>query len=72
MTVTVVECADRWQFYQLARTLGAALAPSVKRARIIDESGEPLAVFDDFRRDPERNDRCPCGSGVKFKRCHGR
>lgn len=72
VTVTVVGCADRWQFYRLARTLGSSLATSVTRARIIDESGEPLAVFDDFRRDPERNDRCPCGSGVKFKRCHGR
>ena len=71
-TVTVVECADRWQLYRLVRTLASALAPSVKRARIIDESGEPLAVFDDFRRDPKRNDRCQCGSGVKFKRCHGR
>ena len=19
-----------------------------------------------------RNDRCPCGSGIKYKRCHGR
>ncbi|MGO4565710.1 SEC-C metal-binding domain-containing protein [Rhizobium sp. 2YAF20] len=21
---------------------------------------------------PGRNDLCPCGSGVKYKRCHGR
>jgi uncharacterized protein YecA (UPF0149 family) len=21
--------------------------------------------------DPGRNDPCPCGSGKKFKRCHG-
>jgi len=72
VTVTVVECGDRWQLYRLVRTLASALATSVERARIIDESGEQLAVFGDFRRDPERNDRCPCGSGVKFKRCHGR
>jgi SEC-C motif len=72
VTVTVVECADKWQLYRLVRTIASALATSVTRARIIDESGEPLAVFDQFRRDPERNDRCPCGSGVKFKRCHGR
>lgn len=23
-------------------------------------------------KEPGRNDRCPCGSGVKYKRCHGR
>lgn len=23
-------------------------------------------------RDVERNDKCPCGSGLKFKKCHGR
>jgi uncharacterized protein YecA (UPF0149 family) len=23
-------------------------------------------------RDVGRNDRCPCGSGLKYKRCHGR
>jgi len=22
-------------------------------------------------REPDRNDPCPCGSGLKFKRCHG-
>jgi uncharacterized protein YecA (UPF0149 family) len=23
------------------------------------------------RHRPGRNERCPCGSGMKFKRCHG-
>lgn len=23
-------------------------------------------------KEPGRNDPCPCGSGVKYKRCHGR
>ena len=35
-----------------------------------------LAGFDENDRstwgDPGRNDPCPCGSGKKFKHCHGR
>ncbi len=29
---------------------------------------EPVTVEDE----PGRNDPCPCGSGEKYKRCHGR
>ena len=40
------------------------------------EAGEPLAGFveDDPRTwgTPGRNEACPCGSGKKFKHCHGR
>jgi hypothetical protein len=49
------------QVYRLVRTLASALAASVERARIVNESGESLAVFGDPHRDPERNDRCPMG-----------
>lgn len=28
-------------------------------------------TFDDVQRKVGRNDLCPCGSGLKFKRCHG-
>jgi preprotein translocase subunit SecA len=40
------------------------------------EPGEPVAGFveDDPSTwgNPGRNDKCPCGSGKKFKHCHGR
>jgi preprotein translocase subunit SecA len=39
-------------------------------------AGEPLAGFDEADPatwgNPGRNDACPCGSGKKFKHCHGR
>jgi hypothetical protein len=30
-----------------------------------------LAIHKDFKL-PDRNKICPCGSGIKFKKCHGR
>ena len=30
------------------------------------------SLSDVFGKDVGRNDPCPCGSGKKFKRCHGR
>jgi preprotein translocase subunit SecA len=39
-------------------------------------AGERLAGFDETDPstwgNPGRNDACPCGSGKKFKHCHGR
>ncbi len=41
-----------------------------------DASGDALPGFDESDPatwgNPSRNDRCPCGSGKKFKHCHGR
>lgn len=34
--------------------------------------GPPIGnMRDDFGANVGRNDPCPCGSGLKFKRCHG-
>ncbi len=56
---------------QLADAMAAA--PSAADA---EPAGEPLSGFveDDPTTwgDPGRNDPCPCGSGRKFKHCHGR
>jgi hypothetical protein len=30
-----------------------------------------ISLSEEQTRDAGRNDPCPCGSGVKFKRCHG-
>ncbi len=38
------------------------------------EGGDPPAKIETIRRDTEkvgRNDPCPCGSGKKYKKCHG-
>ncbi|MBA3909747.1 MAG: preprotein translocase subunit SecA [Rhodobacter sp.] len=47
----------------------AAVAPALKRTPV-------LAGFDEADPstwgNPGRNDACPCGSGEKFKHCHGR
>jgi preprotein translocase subunit SecA len=44
-------------------------APSVDGGTHVETSQGP-AVGDDFAH-VGRNDPCPCGSGRKFKRCHG-
>jgi len=52
-----------------AGAAGAATAPSAA-------AGQPLEGFDEADPstwgNPGRNDLCPCGSGKKFKHCHGR
>jgi preprotein translocase subunit SecA len=52
-----------------AVTVGAAVAEAEP------EPGEPLPGFraEDPTTwgNPGRNDLCPCGSGKKFKHCHG-
>jgi preprotein translocase subunit SecA len=44
-------------------------APSVDGGAHVETSRGP-AAGDDYAR-VGRNDPCPCGSGRKFKRCHG-
>jgi preprotein translocase subunit SecA len=36
--------------------------------------GQPVSLMDDSAIAPKvgRNDPCPCGSGKKFKACHGK
>ncbi|MBI5032452.1 MAG: SEC-C domain-containing protein [Chloroflexi bacterium] len=37
-----------------------------------DEEDAPLNQVSRIKPPPSRNDPCPCGSGKKFKYCHGR
>ncbi|OGI38517.1 MAG: preprotein translocase subunit SecA [Candidatus Muproteobacteria bacterium RBG_16_64_10] len=51
------------------------LHPSVNEPSAPEESGEQVAVAQKpVRTGPKvgRNDPCPCGSGKKYKQCHGR
>ena len=56
----------------VAAALGGG--PDVSRLQTNRQSGsdestnEPITVEDE----PGRNDPCPCGSGKKYKKCHGR
>jgi preprotein translocase subunit SecA len=45
-------------------------APSVDGGTHVESHIEGMPTEDDFAR-VGRNDPCPCGSGRKFKRCHG-
>ena len=71
--------------HRLEQQLGRFLS---KRARIVclppapkfakNDKGETVRVGREkgqpYRKPllPKRNDKCPCGSGAKFKHCHGR
>ena len=64
---------------QAARAAEAAAAPApapVKAAALTATASAPLAGFDAADPttwgNPARNDLCPCGSGEKFKHCHGK
>jgi preprotein translocase subunit SecA len=62
---------------QAARTAEAAAAPApVKAAALTATASAPRAGFDAADPttwgNPARNDLCPCGSGEKFKHCHGK
>ncbi len=55
---------------------GAPAIVSVPDAPVAASQAERLAGFDESDPstwgNPSRNDLCPCGSGEKFKHCHGR
>ena len=66
---------------ELIRQLQAQAAQSQKAALAAADAAQgaaeaPKAGFDETRPEtwgnPGRNDACPCGSGKKFKHCHGR
>ena len=50
------------------------LYPQLEDTRILDDSTPPEILPVDRRilRNVGRNDTCPCGSGKKYKKCHGR
>jgi preprotein translocase subunit SecA len=59
----------------LAAAEPVAAAPAGEQNRVMQMSARPAEKPDTFVRDlPKvgRNDPCPCGSGKKYKQCHGR
>ncbi|GAA6194760.1 preprotein translocase subunit SecA [Pseudophaeobacter arcticus] len=65
----LAEMAARQAAMQQMALGGAAAAPEAN-----PEDAAPGFVEDDPSTwgNPSRNDKCPCGSGKKFKHCHGR
>jgi preprotein translocase subunit SecA len=51
--------------------LTAPTAPAEEAQPMAAESGEPVAQFVRETKKVGRNELCPCGSGKKFKHCHG-
>jgi uncharacterized protein YecA (UPF0149 family) len=49
------------------------LWPSLPTIHIVDDEWKPIEIFQPPRQRATagRNDLCPCGSGRKYKRCHG-
>jgi len=41
------------------------------RGHRVDPTAKPLSPPDQLRGKVGRNEPCPCGSGCKYKRCHG-
>lgn len=64
-----VLCAGWQRFYEHTMPRFRRLADQVRAERALaSAAGAPGPA----RREPGRNDLCPCGSGRKFKRCCGR
>jgi preprotein translocase subunit SecA len=61
-------------FAGAARAAGrAAAAPSPFAPRSVRAGGDDAPIKTMRREEPKvgRNDPCPCGSGKKYKKCHG-
>jgi len=52
----------------MANELRCGRAPANIMSYTVSHEGKAVKVF----AKPGRNDPCPCGSGLKFKKCHGR
>jgi preprotein translocase subunit SecA len=67
---------QRQMMAQVAAQQGQAPQAEAPQVAAEPEPTEPAVAFDESKPetwgDPGRNQLCPCGSGKKFKHCHGR
>ena len=64
--------ARAMQFQHAApEQITAPTAPAQEPQPMAAESGDPVSQFVRETRKVGRNELCPCGSGKKFKHCHG-
>jgi len=61
-------------FGQLLATIDANIAENILKAglQVTQKSAPQSHVVESGKKEPGRNDPCPCGSGKKFKKCHGK
>ncbi|MBI3251625.1 MAG: preprotein translocase subunit SecA, partial [Candidatus Andersenbacteria bacterium] len=79
INATFLETVFKAQMVKQEAIQGEAIHPSVSAPKAVNSSGvnQPAAVTGDQKtlknpyKDVGRNDPCPCGSGKKFKKCHG-
>ncbi|MCX6764111.1 MAG: preprotein translocase subunit SecA [Candidatus Nealsonbacteria bacterium] len=67
------------RFKNLLKIIESAIIQSILKAEIrkepnqntLRDNASSAAYFPKTKETPGRNDPCPCGSGKKYKRCHG-
>ncbi len=60
-------------FKQLLDTLGSSIVNTILRAGVTKgPAAASQPVSPQLKNGPGRNDPCPCGSGKKYKKCHGK
>jgi preprotein translocase subunit SecA len=71
-----MQAAQQAAAAEQAKAVEAAAGPTILAAAPVAAAATRLAGFDEADPstwgNPGRNDACPCGSGEKFKHCHGR
>jgi hypothetical protein len=73
LTMTYHGRATYEELRTFTNSLTHLLGPTLPVIHILDENAAEIEVFRPPRRRAPagRNDPCPCGSGKKYKRCHG-
>jgi len=66
------EALQNVQYQHAAAPDEAAVAEVAETAALPDDQGEALQPFVRGGQKVGRNDPCPCGSGKKYKQCHGK
>ncbi len=60
-------------FQDLLKRIEAGIANTILKVTLVEQPQQPQsAQFSGSKKNPGRNDPCPCGSGKKFKKCHGK
>ncbi len=63
----------RKAFAQLLATIDSTIAENIIKAGLVKpQNSMPIRQPADQNKEVGRNDPCPCGSGKKYKRCHGK
>jgi preprotein translocase subunit SecA len=59
-------------FKRLLDTIDSNIVQTILHAGIQKEANFPVAPVQPDKNEVGRNDLCPCGSGKKYKKCHGK